>query len=134
LLSLSAREGYDHQVVAGPGEEETDMAVGNAPVLETVMEMTAVSLERTALEPSTLLMVRLAALAAVDAPTASYLMHIGPAADSGLTLDQVQDVLVGIAPVIGAPRTVSAAAKIVEALGFAIALEEADAESMGTSY
>jgi alkylhydroperoxidase/carboxymuconolactone decarboxylase family protein YurZ len=110
------------------------MAVGNAPVLETVMEMTAVSLERTALEPSTLLMVRLAALAAVDAPTASYLMHIGPAADSGLTLDQVQDVLVGIAPVIGAPRTVSAAAKIVEALGFAIALEEAEAESMGTSH
>ncbi len=110
------------------------MAVGNAPVLETVMEMTAASLERTALEPATLLMVRLAALAAVDAPTASYLMHIGPAADSGLTLDQVQDVLVGVAPVIGAPRTVSAAAKIVEALGFAIALEEADAESMGTSY
>ena len=110
------------------------MAVGNAPVLETVMEMTAASLERTAHEPSTQLMVRLAALAAVDAPTASYLMHIGPAADSGLTLDQVQDVLVGIAPVIGAPRTVSAAAKIVEALGFAIALEEADAESMGTSY
>ncbi len=110
------------------------MAIGNAPVLETVMDMTAASLERTELEPTTLLMVRLAALAAVDAPTASYLMHIGPAAESGLTLDQVQDVLVGVAPVIGSPRTVSAAVKIVEALGFAIALAEEDAESLGTSH
>ena len=109
------------------------MATGNAPVLETVLEMTAASLERTALEPATLLMVRLAALAAVDAPTTSYLMHIGPAADSGLTLDQVQDVLVGIAPVIGSPRTVSAAGKIAEALGFAIALAEEEADSRGAS-
>jgi hypothetical protein len=31
--------------------------------------------------------------------------------------------------VIGGPRTVSAAAKIVEALGFAIALVEEDAET-----
>lgn len=109
------------------------MAIGNAPVLETVMDMTAASVERTALEPTTLLMVRLAALAAVDAPAASYLMHIGPAAESGLTLDQVQDVLVGVAPVIGSPRTVSAAGKIVEALGFAIALAEEEAESLDSS-
>ena len=100
------------------------MATGEAPVLETVLEMTAASLERTELDPATLVLVRLAALAAVDAPTASYLMHVGPGAESGLTLDQVQDVLVGVAPVIGSARTVSAAAKIVEALGFAIALAE----------
>lgn len=107
------------------------MAIGEAPVLETVLEMTASSLDRTELDAPTLLMVRLAALAAVDAPTASYLMHVGPAADSGLTLDQVQDVLVGVAPVIGSARTVSAAARIVEALGFAIALVEEDAEIIG---
>ncbi|HTY73479.1 MAG TPA: carboxymuconolactone decarboxylase family protein [Actinomycetes bacterium] len=105
------------------------MATGDAPVLETVLEMTAVSLEHTELDPATLVLVRLAALAAVDAPTESYLMHVGPAVDSGLTLDQVQDVLVSVAPVIGSARTVSAAAKIVEALGFAIAL--ADAEDDG---
>lgn len=105
------------------------MATGEAPVLETVLGMTAVSLEYTELDPATLMLVRLAALAAVDAPAASYLMHVGPAVDSGLTLAQVQDVLVGVAPVIGGPRTVSAAAKIVEALGFAIALVEEDAET-----
>jgi hypothetical protein len=105
------------------------MATGEAPVLETVLEMTAASLERTELDAATLVMVRLAALAAVDAPTASYLMHVGPGAESGLTLDSVQDVLIGIAPVIGSARTVSAAAKIVDALGFAIALAAEDAEA-----
>jgi alkylhydroperoxidase/carboxymuconolactone decarboxylase family protein YurZ len=95
--------------------------------------MTAASIARTELDPATLVMVRLAALAAVDAPTASYLMHVGPAADSGLTLDEVQDVLVGIAPVIGSARTVSAAARIVEALGFAIALVEDDVEAVGAT-
>jgi hypothetical protein len=106
------------------------MATGEAPVLETVMEMTAASIERTDLDAASLVLVRLAALAAVDAPAASYLMHVGPAAESGLTLDQVQDVLVGVAPVIGSARTISAAAKIVEALGFAIALMEDEADEI----
>ncbi|HEX4687599.1 MAG TPA: carboxymuconolactone decarboxylase family protein [Nocardioides sp.] len=106
------------------------MATGEAPVLETVMEMTAASIERTDLDAASLVLVRLAALAAVDAPAASYLMHVGPAAESGLTLDQVQDVLVGVAPVIGSARTISAAAKIVEALGFAIALMEEEADEI----
>jgi alkylhydroperoxidase/carboxymuconolactone decarboxylase family protein YurZ len=106
------------------------MATGEAPVLETVLEMTAASLDHTELDAATLVLVRLAALAAVDAPTASYLMHVGPAAESGLTLDQVQDVLVAVAPVIGSARTLSASARIVEALGFAIALIEEDAEAV----
>ena len=102
------------------------MATGDAPVLETVLEMTAVSLARTDLDAATVVLLRLAALIAVDAPPASYVMHIGAGADAGLTVDQVQDVLVTVAPVVGTARTVSAAAKIVEALGFAIALAEAD--------
>lgn len=102
------------------------MATGDAPVLETVMEMTAVSLSHTELDSATVIALRLAALIAVDAPPASYLLHVGPAADSGLTLDAVQDILVSIAPIVGTARTVSAAAKIVEALGFAIALAEAE--------
>ena len=72
---------------------------------------------------------RIAALAAVDAPAASYLLHVGPAMDAGLTVDQIQNILIGIAPVIGTPRTLAAALKITEALGIAIvALEELEAE------
>lgn len=105
------------------------MAKGQAPVLETLADINAVSLERTGLDPASLILVRLAALAAVDAPTSSYLMHIGPAVESGVTLDQAQDVLVAIAPIVGTPRTLDAAAKITEALGLALDLEETQARS-----
>ena len=59
----------------------------------------------------------------------SYLMHLGPAMESGVTIEQVQDILVAVAPVVGTPRTLSAASKIAEAVGVAIvALEEELAE------
>ena len=102
------------------------MATGQAPVLETALEMTAASLAHTELDAATLVLVRLAALVAVDAPPASYLMHFGPGVDAGLSLAEVQDVLVGVAPIVGTARTISAAATIAEALGLAIALAAED--------
>lgn len=96
------------------------------PVLDTLAAITAESLARTQLDPEALFTARIAALAAVDAPAASYLLNAGPAAEAGITVEHVQDILIAIAPVIGAPRTLSAAEKITEALGFVIvaALEE----------
>jgi len=102
------------------------MAKGDAPVLEALADINAVSLERTDLDPASLILIRLAALVAVDAPASSYLLHLGPAAQTGVTLDQAQDVLVAVAPIVGTPRTLAAAAKIVEALGLAIELAEAE--------
>ena len=106
------------------------MATGDAPVLEALIDINAVSLPRADPDPdpATLLLVRIAALAAVDAPAASYLMHVGPAVESGVQVEQVQDVLVTVAPIIGAPRVLSAATKITEALGIAIAVAEMAAE------
>jgi alkylhydroperoxidase/carboxymuconolactone decarboxylase family protein YurZ len=105
------------------------MAIGEAPVFETLVEINAASLARTELDPATLLMVRIAALAAVDAPPASYLMHVGPAVESGVRLEQVQDVLVAVAPITGAPRVLKAAGAITEALGIAIAITDAAADA-----
>jgi alkylhydroperoxidase/carboxymuconolactone decarboxylase family protein YurZ len=102
------------------------MAKGESPVLETLADINAVSLERTELTPESLILVRIAALAAMDAPPSSYLMHIGPATKVGITADKVQDVLVAVAPIVGTPRTMAAATKIVEALGMAIDLAEQD--------
>jgi alkylhydroperoxidase/carboxymuconolactone decarboxylase family protein YurZ len=101
------------------------MAVGEAPVLETLVEINAASLARADLDPATLLMVRIAALAAVGAPAASYLMHVGPAVESGVRIEDVQDVLVAVAPIVGGPRILKAAGAITEALGFAIAVTDA---------
>jgi alkylhydroperoxidase/carboxymuconolactone decarboxylase family protein YurZ len=100
------------------------MAKGEAPVLEALADINAVSLERTELDPTSLILVRLAALAAVGAPPASYLAHLGPASEVGVTLDQAQDVLVAVAPIVGTAKTLSAASKMVEALGLAIDLAE----------
>ena len=104
------------------------MATGDAPVMEALIEINATSLARTELDARSLMLVRLAALAAVDAPASSYLLHIGPAVKVGLTVEDAEDVLVAVAPIVGTPRTASAAAKMLEALGLAIELAE-DAES-----
>ena len=100
-------------------------ASSDTPVLDTLVAMTAESVARCGLDENSLLTARIAALVAVDAPAASYLLHIGPAADAGVTVEQVQDILIAVAPIVGTPRTAAAAAKITEALGIVIvALEE----------
>jgi alkylhydroperoxidase/carboxymuconolactone decarboxylase family protein YurZ len=96
--------------------------------MDTLIEINAASLARTELDVRSLMLVRLAALAAVDAPASSYLLHIGPAVKVGLTVEDAEDVLVAVAPIVGTPRTASAAVRILEALGLAIRLAE-DAES-----
>ena len=105
------------------------MTDSDTPVLDTLAAMTAESLAHCDLDPNSLMTARLAALIAVDAPAASYLMHIGPAVDAGVTIEQLQDILVAVAPIVGTPRTVSAAAKITEAVGITVIALEAELEA-----
>jgi hypothetical protein len=67
------------------------------PVLDTLANITAASVEHNSLPPRELMLVRLAALIAVDAPPASYLANAEAAADSGLTADDIQAVMIGVA-------------------------------------
>jgi len=101
----------------------------DTPVLDTLAAMTVDSLERCRLAPDMLILARIAALAASDAPPISYVAHIDPALRAGMTADQLQDVLVAIAPIVGTARVMTAAGNIAEALGIAIAV--ADAEARG---
>ncbi|MFJ3308561.1 carboxymuconolactone decarboxylase [Streptomyces sp. NPDC086549] len=103
-------------------------ATSETPVLDTLAAMTVDSIERCGMDEGTLILTRVAALVAMDAPAISYLAHAGAAAQANLTSEQVQDVLVAIAPVVGTARVMSAAGHIAEAFGFAIAMAEADAE------
>ena len=100
------------------------------PLLDTLADMTAASSARADLPARELMLVRLAGLIAVDAPPASYLLNLGPAVDSGLTLEDAQSVLVALAPIVGGPGVVDAAGNIASALGLALAIEDAldDAE------
>jgi 4-carboxymuconolactone decarboxylase len=98
------------------------------PVLELLKTMTAESIEASTLDEERLMLVRIAALVAVDAPPASYLLNIGAAGDVGIDADQVQGVLAAVAPIVGTARVASAAGNIVRALGFAEELAEFETE------
>ena len=80
------------------------------PVLDLLASMTADSVAASSLDPQTLMLVRIAALAAVDAPPVSYLMNLGAAAEVGVDADQVRGVLAAIAPIVGTARVASATA------------------------
>jgi hypothetical protein len=97
------------------------------PVLDTLVDINMTSIEHTHLMPRELMIARIAALVAVDAPPASYLANAGAAADSGITEQDVQDILIGIAPVVGTAKVVSAGGNLMRALGFAIAVAEEEA-------
>src|SRR4030095_335819 len=98
------------------------------PVLNTLAEITAVSVARGTLDAREHMLARLAALVAIDAPAASYVLKVEPSAEGGLTVEDVQGLLIAIAPIVGTPRVVSAAGKITDALGFVIDLAIAEAE------
>jgi hypothetical protein len=87
--------------------------------------MSAASIAHVDLDDRELMLVRVAGLVAVDAPPSSYLLNLGPAAESGLTLEDARSVLVALAPIVGGPRVVAAAASITVALGYALAIEGA---------
>jgi hypothetical protein len=90
--------------------------------------MTAASVDRCDLSPRELMIARIAALAAVGAPPASYALNTPAAAESGLTLEDAQGILIAVAPIIGAPHTVTATASIAQGLGIVVALLEAALE------
>jgi hypothetical protein len=95
-------------------------------VSETLLVMTVASLENSDLPPRELMIARIAALVAIDAPATSYALNALPASSSGVTVEDVQDILIAIAPVVGTARIVSATINIAEGLGFMIALAEAE--------
>jgi len=103
-------------------------STGETPVLDLLASMTAESIEASSLDAQTLMLVRLAALAAVDAPPISYLMNLGIARELEIEPAQVQGVLAAIAPIVGTARVASATGRIVEALAVEIEIAELEAE------
>jgi alkylhydroperoxidase/carboxymuconolactone decarboxylase family protein YurZ len=98
------------------------------PLLDLLAKLNADSIEASNLDPETLMLVRIAALASIDAPPASYLVNLGAAAEIGIGEDEVREVLIGIAPIVGTARIASATGTIVRALGFAIEAAELEEE------
>ena len=96
------------------------------PVLDLLASMTADSIEASSLDTETLMLVRIAALVAVDAAPISYALNLGAASELDIDPDQVRGVLAAIAPIVGTARIASATGNIVEALAVAIETAEVD--------
>jgi alkylhydroperoxidase/carboxymuconolactone decarboxylase family protein YurZ len=96
------------------------------PVLDTLTDMTAASVDHNSLSPREFMIARLAAMVAVDAPPISYFASASAIQESGLTTEDIQGVMIAVAPVTGAPRVMSAGGHILRALGIAIAVAEAE--------
>jgi 4-carboxymuconolactone decarboxylase len=98
------------------------------PVLDLLARMTADSLDASSLDAQSLMLVRIAALVAVDAPPVSYLLNLGAASEVGMDPEQVRGVLAAVAPIVGTARIAAATGNIVAALGVAVEVAELEAE------
>lgn len=74
--------------------------------------------EPGALDPKTLALARLAALVAIGGAEPSFGEQAMAAVSAGASADELVDVVVGVASIVGVPRVVAAAPRLALALGF----------------
>ncbi len=98
----------------------------DSPILDLLTTMNRAGIEASTLDVQSLMLVRMAALVAVDAPPVSYMLNLQMADDVNVDAEQVEGMLAAIAPIVGSARIASAAGKIVRALGLELSLAELD--------
>jgi hypothetical protein len=99
------------------------------PVLDLLASMTADSINASSLDAETLMLVRIAALVAVDAPPVSYAFNLEAAGGLEIDPERVRGVLAAVAPIVGTARIASATSKIARALELELEVAELEAES-----
>jgi 4-carboxymuconolactone decarboxylase len=107
-----------------PNETLQAISEGNLSVLDQLAHMVEGSYEASGLDPETFMLVRLAALSAMAAAPASWLVNLAVGKQLGIPAERAIGTLIAIAPVVGTARVVSAAGSIVRALGIAERLKE----------
>ena len=118
MQSLSIRSRFEGSLTKG-----RTMADSETPVLDLLARMTEDSVATSSLEPAGIMLARIAALVAVDAPPISYSTNLGAAMEVGIDAEVLRGVLAAIAPIVGTARIASATSNLVEAL--AVELETA---------
>ena len=115
-------------MVGAEQESLQELSQGDFSTLDALKNLVAVTYEASGLDPQTFMLVRMAALATLDAAPASWLMNLAAGAEAGLAREQVLGTLIAIAPVIGTARVVSAAGNILKAMVLAEKAAETSAE------
>jgi 4-carboxymuconolactone decarboxylase len=98
-----------HQTLSG-------ISSGRSDLLDNAMGLREADRELSGLDPRTFALVKIASLIALDAPPASYAWQVGNALADGVTPEDILGVLRAVAPQVGGPRTVAAAAEIMATL------------------
>jgi 4-carboxymuconolactone decarboxylase len=93
------------------------LATQKEDVVASLLEMQLHNLEASGLDPRTYSLVKIAALIALDAPSASYIGQVEFAREAGVDADEILRVLVAVAPQVGLPRAIAAAPELMLALG-----------------
>jgi alkylhydroperoxidase/carboxymuconolactone decarboxylase family protein YurZ len=99
-----------HQTLSG-------ISSGKADLLDKAIGLREVDREFSGLDARTFALVKIASLIALDAPPASYAWQLGNALADGVTTEEIVGVLRAVAPQVGGPRTIAAAAEIMASLG-----------------
>jgi hypothetical protein len=95
-------------------------STSDTPLLDLLGSMTLASIEVSSLDPGELMLVRIAALVAVDAPAVSYATNLEAIVGVGIDAERVRGILAAVAPIVGTARVASATGKIAEALDVAL--------------
>lgn len=106
-------------------------STGETQVRDLLTSMTLDSVAASSLDPQALMLVRIAALVAVDAPPISYLTNAEAASEVGIDAERIRGILAAVAPIVGTARVASATGKIVEALAIEIEIAELDSQDSG---
>ena len=99
------------------------LSQGDPTVLSFVKSAIENSYKESGLDPKTFMLVRLAALAALDAAPVSWVMNIEAGGEAGLDPEMVLGTLVALLPVIGTARVASAASNIMKAFAMVASTE-----------
>ena len=94
------------------------LAVRDDAYIDKLLADDGANMAESRLDEKTHALVQIGALAAVDAPTASYLGAIRSARRAGATNEEVTGCLLAVLPSVGIARVVSAAPKLGLALGY----------------
>jgi alkylhydroperoxidase/carboxymuconolactone decarboxylase family protein YurZ len=97
-----------------------------SPVLDTLVDMTAASVDHNSLSPRDYMLARVAAMVAMDAPPISWFAAAAAIQESGLTTEDIQGIMIAVAPVVGGPRVMAAGGHVLRALGIAVAVADAE--------
>jgi len=95
----------------------SSLALGDSGLLGEAMNMREQLRAESSLDSKSFALVKIAALVALDAAPASYLLQVQLALDAGASPREILGVLTAVAPQTGMARVVAAAPEIMLALG-----------------